>query len=127
MLQMQETHLVVFAVPVHVKQSVGQIGGVQDIIGEGEEAWSAVVHHINEHSIIGATVEYPAGTNAPHTLRITAQNLQEILWSDVLSSVVFGHAFVHVGAAGSVDHHARSWISGRTKGHYYYVVRNNFR
>ena len=105
------THVFELLVFVHALNGVSEVLHVEEGRGETKDTWRAVVHQVDEHPVIGAAAQHLAGAHALQALRVTLQHLQEVLWSDILPYVVLGYSRVHVGAVGSVDHHAWSWVA----------------
>lgn len=98
-----QTNLSELLVAMHADDGVGEVGGVEIIVGEGEDAGGAVVHHVEEDAVVGATAHDLPGPHALHAFDVTAQHLQEVLGGHVIACVVLRDALVHVGSSGSVD------------------------
>lgn len=108
----RNTHVSEHFVAEHLLDAVVEILDVQEGGREAEDARSAMVHQVDEDPVVGTTPEHLSCAYALQSLGVTAQHTQEVLRGDLTTCVVLGHASVHVGAVGSVDHHARSRVSG---------------
>mmetsp|Transcript_39155 Transcript_39155/g.100292 ORF Transcript_39155/g.100292 Transcript_39155/m.100292 type:complete len:339 (-) Transcript_39155:310-1326(-) len=105
-------HLVVLVCGVHALQSVHEVLGAQRlrddevVVGEGDEARSTVIGKVQKDVVVCCRVDHSAGAHTLHTISVTAQDIEQVLWLDITLGVVLENTGVHIGSIRLIDDRA---------------------